>query len=301
MSRFSTAPGHTPTVAKAPGARGGARRRGRSVLWHTAVIVVVLVVIYPVVWMVGTSFKPATEIVTSNRPWPLHGTLHNFGAGWSANPGVTFGRFFANSLLISALAVVGTLLSCALAAYAFSRLTFRGRTVLFAVMVVTILLPYHVLIVPQYAIFKQFGWINTILPVVAPKFLATEAFFIFLMVQFMRGVPREIDEAARIDGCGPYRTFWWVVLPLTRPALITSAIFSFIWTWNDFFTQLVYLNDQSKFTVPIGLSLFVDQTGMTSYGPMMAMSVLALLPVFLFFLAFQRLLVDGATSSGLKG
>jgi multiple sugar transport system permease protein len=294
------------TAAALPGrpatARRNARRRtGRTVLWHVGVVVIVLVVIYPVIWMLGTSFKPATEIVTSNRPWPLHWTLRNFPDGWHANPGVTFGKFFLNSLVISVLAVVGTLLSCSFAAYAFSRLEFRGRSVLFAGMVVTILLPYHVLIVPQYAIFKQFGWINTDLPIVAPKFLATEAFFIFLMVQFMRGIPREIDEAARIDGCGPYRTFLYILLPLTRPALITSAIFSFIWTWNDFFTQLVYLNDTEKFTVPIGLSLFVDQTGATSYGPMMAMSILALLPVFLFFLAFQRLLVDGATSSGLKG
>jgi multiple sugar transport system permease protein len=286
------------TAAAAPRAGGRTYRTG---LWHVVVIAIVLVVIYPVIWMLGTSFKPATEIVTSNRPWPLHWTAGNFPDGWHANPGVTFGRFFTNSLVISGLAVVGTLLSCSLAAYAFSRLEFRGRSVMFAGMVVTILLPYHVLIVPQYAIFKKFGWINTDLPLVAPKFLATEAFFIFLMVQFMRGIPKEIDEAARLDGCGPYRTFLYVVLPLTRPALITSAIFSFIWTWNDFFTQLVYLNDTDKFTVPIGLSLFVDQTGMTSYGPMMAMSVLALAPVFLFFLAFQRLLVDGATSSGLKG
>jgi multiple sugar transport system permease protein len=279
--------------------RGG--RSGRTLLWHLSVVVIVLVVVYPVIWMIGTSFKPATEIVTSNRPWPRHWTLQNFPDGWKANPGVTFGHFFMNSLVISAAAVVGTLLSCSFAAYAFSRLEFRGRSVLFAAMVATILLPYHVLIVPQYAIFKKFGWINTDLPIIAPKFLATEAFFIFLMVQFMRGIPREIDEAARIDGCGPYRTFLHVLLPLTRPALITSAIFSFIWTWNDFFTQLVYFNDTDKFTVPIGLSLFVDQTGTTSYGPMMAMSVVALLPVFLFFLAFQRLLVDGATSSGLKG
>jgi multiple sugar transport system permease protein len=289
-------PGRTTAARRNPG-----RRTGRTVLWHAGVVVIVLVVVYPVIWMLGTSFKPATEIVTSNRPWPLHWTLQNFPDGWHANPGVSFGTFFVNSLFISVLAVVGTLLSCSFAAYAFSRLEFRGRSVLFAGMVVTILLPYHVLIVPQYAIFKQFGWINTDLPIIAPKFLATEAFFIFLMVQFMRGIPREIDEAARIDGCGPYRTFLWILLPLTRPALITSAIFSFIWTWNDFFTQLVYLNDTDKFTVPIGLSLFVDQTGSTSYGPMMAMSILALLPVFLFFLAFQRLLVDGATSSGLKG
>ena len=277
------------------------RSGGRTFGWHLVIVVIALIVVYPVVWMLGTSFKPAAEIVTSNRPWPLHWTLRNFPDGWHANPGVTFGRFFLNSLFLSACAVAGTLISCSLAAYAFSRLEFRGRSVLFAGMVVTILLPYHVLIVPQYAIFKQFGWINTDLPIIAPKFLATEAFFIFLMVQFMRGIPREIDEAARIDGCGPYRTFFHILLPLTRPALITSAIFSFIWTWNDFFTQLVYLNNTDKFTVPIGLSLFVDQTGMTSYGPMMAMSILALLPVFLFFLAFQRLLVDGATSSGVKG
>ncbi|GAA5023638.1 carbohydrate ABC transporter permease [Kitasatospora paranensis] len=295
-----------PILAAAPGPLTAARRprrrgTGRTLLWHATVVVIVLVVVYPVIWMLGTSFKPATEIVTSNRPWPLHWTTQNFPDGWHANPSVTFGRFFTNSLIISVCAVVGTLASCSLAAYAFSRLQFRGRSVLFGAMVVTILLPYHVLIVPQYAIFKQFGWINTDLPIIAPKFLATEAFFIFLMVQFMRGVPREIDEAARMDGCGPYRTFFHVLLPLTRPALITSAIFSFIWTWNDFFTQLVYLNDTANFTVPIGLSLFVDQTTMTSYGPMMAMSILALLPVFLFFLAFQRLLVDGATSSGLKG
>ncbi|BBB01399.1 putative multiple sugar ABC transporter permease [Actinacidiphila reveromycinica] len=292
----------TPRAAPAPAAFAPpSGRRTRTVLWHLLVAAVLVVVLYPVIWMLGTSFKPATEIVTSDRPWPLHWTSHNFPDGWHADPGVTFGRFFANSLTVSALAVAGTLVSCSLAAYAFSRLEFRGRSVMFAAMVATILLPYHVLIVPQYAIFKKLGWINTDLPLVAPKFLATEAFFIFLMVQFMRGIPREIDEAARLDGCGPYRTFLFVVLPLTRPALITSAIFSFLWTWNDFFTQLVYLNDTDKFTVPIGLSLFVDQTGMTSYGPMMAMSVLALLPVFLFFLAFQRLLVDGATSSGLKG
>lgn len=280
------------------------RRRGhsaRSPLWYLAVTVFTLVVIYPVIWMIGTAFKPGTEVVKSNRPWPISPTFKNFPDGWTLNPGVSFGRFFVNSLEISVLAVVGTLISCSFAAYAFSRLKFRGRAFFFAIMVSTILLPYHVLIVPQYAIFKEFGWINTILPLVVPKFLATEAFFIFLMVQFMRSIPRQLDEAARLDGAGPYRIFWYVILPLTRPALITSAIFSFIWTWNDFFTQLIYLNEPSKYTVPVGLSLFVDQTGTSSYGPMMAMSVLALLPVFLFFLAFQRLLVEGAANSGLKG
>jgi multiple sugar transport system permease protein len=283
----------------APGNAKGGKTNG--LLWHVFVAIAALIIIYPVLWMVGTSFKPAAEVVSSVRPWPLHATLGNYPAGWNGNPGVTFGQFFLNSIVVSTGAVIGNLLACSLAAYAFSRLNFRLRRLFFAVMIGTILLPYHVLIIPQYVIFKQFGWVNTFLPLIVPKFLATDAFFIFLMVQFMRGIPRQLDEAARLDGCGPYRIYRYIVLPLTRPALITSAIFTFIWTWNDFFTQLIYLNDTSKFTVPVGLSLFVDQSGATSYGPMMAMSVLALLPVFLFFLAFQRLLVEGAASSGLKG
>jgi multiple sugar transport system permease protein len=276
-------------------------RKSHGLLWQVLVAITALIIIYPVLWMVGTSFKPAAEVVSSVRPWPVHPTLGNYPEGWNGNPGVTFGRFFLNSIVVSTGAVIGNLLACSLAAYAFTRLNFRLRKLFFAVMVGTILLPYHVLIIPQYAIFKQFGWINTFLPLIVPKFLATDAFFIFLMVQFMRGIPRQLDEAARLDGCGPYRIYRYIVLPLTRPALITSAIFTFIWTWNDFFTQLIYLNDTNKFTVPVGLSLFVDQSGATSYGPMMAMSVLALLPVFLFFLAFQRFLVEGAASSGLKG
>jgi multiple sugar transport system permease protein len=297
---MSAAVGKDRPAAGRAGALAGAAR-ARIAGWHVLVAVVVLILIYPVLWMIGTSFKPAAEVVSSSVPWPHDWTLKNFSDGWHGNPGVTFGRFFVNSVVVSLAAVVGNLFACSLAAYAFSRLTFRLRALFFAVMVMTILLPYHVLIIPQYAIFKDLGWINTYLPLIVPKFLATDAFFTFLMVQFMRGIPRQLDEAAEIDGCGPYRTYWYIVLPLTRPALITSAIFTFIWTWNDFFTQLIYLNDTSKFTMPVGLALFVDQSGSTSYGPMMAMALFALLPVFLFFLAFQRFLVEGTATSGLKG
>jgi multiple sugar transport system permease protein len=264
-------------------------------------VIVVLIVIYPVLWMIGTSFKPAVEIASSIRPWPVHFTAGNYPQGWSANPGVTFGRFFANSAVVAVGAVLGNLFGCSLAAYAFARLRFRFRGLFFAIMIGSILLPYHVLIVPQYVIFKQLGWVNTFLPLIVPKFLATDAFFIFLMVQFMRGIPRELDEAATLDGCGPFRLYRYIMLPMIRPALITTAIFTFVWTWNDYFTQLIYLNNSSKFTLPVGLGLFVDQSGATSYGPMMAMAVLALVPVFLFFLAFQRLLVEGLSTSGLKG
>jgi multiple sugar transport system permease protein len=210
-------------------------------------------------------------------------------------------RFFANSLIISVGCVVGNLISCSLAAYAFARLRFRLRGPLFAFMIATIMLPPHVVLIPQYIIFNKLGMIDTFWPLVLPKFLGTDAFFVFLIVQFMRGLPRELADAARIDGCGPIRAFGYVILPLAKPALVTTAIFTFIWTWNDFLSQLIYLNDPAKYTLPLALRLFIDQTSVSSYGPMFAMSVLTLLPIGLFFFAFQRLLVEGVATSGMNG
>jgi multiple sugar transport system permease protein len=265
------------------------------------IVLILLVVLYPLFWMVGTSLKAPQEIASNLSILPQHVTWANFSEGWSALPGITFGRFFLNSLVIAVAVVIANMASCVLTAYAFARLRFRFRRGFFAIMIGTLLLPSHVLIIPQYVIFRTLGWVNTPLPLIVPKLLATEAFFVFLMVQFIRGIPRDLDEQARIDGCNPYQVFWHVILPLTRPALVTTAIFSFIWTWNDFFSQLIYLNDLTKFTVPIGLRAFLDSTGTSAVGPMFAMSVLSLLPVFLFFLAFQRMLVEGISTSGLKG
>ncbi len=265
-----------------------------------ALLALTAVVVYPLLWMLATSFKPENEIVGNISLWPNEPTGKHYPAGWSALD-VSFTTFFRNSAVIAGITVLANCASCLLAAYAFARLRFRGRGIFFAAMIGTLLLPGHVLIVPQYILFNLFGWIDTTLPLVVPKMLATEAFFIFLMVQFMRGTPRELDDAARIDGAGPYQLFWRIILPLSRPALVTSAIFSFIWTWNDFFTQLIYLNDLENITVPVALRNFLDSTGQTSLGSMMAMSVLSLLPVFAFFVAFQRMLVQGINTTGLKG
>src|SRR5690606_7967879 len=162
------------------------------------------------------------------------------------------------------------------------------------------MLPYHVVIVPQYVLFDSFGWINTVLPLVVPKFLATDAFFVFLMVQFIRALPRELDDAAEVDGCGPFRTYRSVILPLTLPALATTAAFTFIWTWNDFLTPLIYLTDPSMYTVPLGLNAFNDATGASSWGPMFAMATLSLGPVLGFFIVAQKYLVRGIATTGLK-
>lgn len=280
--------------------RPGGRRQAVRVL---VLVVIVAVVLYPLVWMVGTSVKSQAEIVNNVGLLPERFTPGNYADGWT-NFDVGFGRFFLNSAMVSLLTVVGNALSCLLAAYALGRLRFRLRKVWFTVMIGTLLLPGHVLIVPQYILFRSLGLVGgdwPYLPLLIPHFLATEAFFVFLMVQFMRGIPRELDEAAKIDGASPYGVFRHVILPLSRPALVTTAIFSFIWTWNDFFRQLVFLSNLDDYTVPVALTLFIDSTSQSAVGPMFAMSVLSLLPVFLFFLAFQRMLVEGINTSGLKG
>ena len=287
-----------PAAAPSPAAK---RPWYQGTLAHVVLIGLLVIALYPIAYMFGTSFKSPQEILNNVDIWPREFTPGNYADGWSGIPGITFGRFFLNSTVIAIGVVVGNLVSCALAAFAFARLRFPLRGVWFALMIGTLLLPHHVLIVPQYVLFNSLDWINTPLPLIVPKFLATEAFFVFLMVQFMRGIPRTLDEAAEIDGCGPYRRFFHVVLPLTKPALVTTAVFSFIWTWNDFFTQLVYLNGLESYTVPIGLRLFLDSSGQNAIAPMFAMSVLSLVPVFLFFLFFQRLIVDGINTSGIKG
>jgi multiple sugar transport system permease protein len=269
----------------------------------SALILILAVVLYPLFWMIGTSFKSPAEIASNNGLIPHEFTPSNFSEGWNKFD-VAFGRFFLNSAMVATLTVLGNTVSCLLAAYALGRLRFRLRGFWFAIMIGTLLLPGHVLIVPQYILFRTFDMVGgpwPYLPLVVPQFLATEAFFVFLMVQFMRGIPRELDEAAKIDGASPYGIFRYVILPLSRPALVTTAIFSFIWTWNDFFRQLVYLSDLADYTVPVALTLFIDSTSQSAVGPMFAMSVLSLLPVFLFFVAFQRMLVEGINTSGLKG
>ena len=289
-----------PRAVIAPSPRRPSRRTGR--LARLLVVVALLaLVLYPIAWMAGTSLKSPTEIASNMGLWPKHVTWHNYHEGWFGLPSITFGRFFVNSLVIALGVVLANMASCLVTAYAFARLRFPLRRFWFAIMIGTLLLPNHVLIIPQYILFRHLGWINTPLPMIAPKVLATEAFFVFLMVQFMRGIPRDLDDAARIDGCSPYGVFRHVILPLVRPALVTTGIFSFIWTWNDFFTQLIYLNDLPRKTVPVGLRMFMDATGQVSLGPMFAMAVLSLLPVFFFFAAFQRLLVEGINTAGLKG
>ncbi|GAA2313216.1 carbohydrate ABC transporter permease [Streptomyces hawaiiensis] len=275
------------------------RRAVRAPLKHCLLALGALTMLYPVLWMVVSSLRPNSEIFRSAGLALTHPRFENYSNGWNAFS-QPFSHYMINSAIVVTGAILGNLLACSLAAYAFARLEFRAKRVLFAIMLVTIMLPIHVIIVPQYVLYSELGWVNTFLPLIVPKFLATDAFFIFLMVQFIRGIPREIDEAARIDGAGHARIFFHVILPLMVPALATTAIFTFIWTWNDFYTQLIYLTDPDMYTTPLALRTFVDQQSATDWGSVFAMSVVSLVPVFLVFLAGQRFLLRGIATTGGK-
>lgn len=275
------------------------QRPTKAVVKHALLLSLAVIMIYPLAWMVMASFKPSDEIFSSPGLWPETWTLDNYITGWEGF-GLSFGTFFINSFIVTGLCVVGNLAACSLAAFAFARLEFRLKTFWFGAMMLTIMIPYHVVIVPQYVLFDALKWVNTYIPLVLPKFLATDAFFIFLMVQFMRALPRELDEAAEIDGCGPFRTYFRVILPLTLPALATTAVFTFIWTWSDFFTPLIYLTDPTMYTVPLGLNAFRDSTGESSWGALFAMAALSLGPVLGFFIVAQKYLVKGIATTGMK-
>jgi len=273
--------------------------RGSSVLKHLGLIAGSALMVYPLIWLVVSSFKPNDQIFRDLSIFTTDLTAENYITGWDKLQ-YPFGVFLLNSTIIAIGSIVGNLVSCSLAAYAFGRLKFRGRNLLFAIMLATIMLPYQVVLVPQFTIFKELGWLNTFLPLIVPKFLATDAFFVFLMVQFIRALPAEIFEAARIDGAGQFRTYFQITLPLMIPALATTAIFTFIWTWSDFFSPLIYLRVPQLFTASIALKQFLDSQSSSDFGSMFAMSVVSLAPLFVAFLVGQRYLIKGFATTGGK-
>jgi multiple sugar transport system permease protein len=268
---------------------------------HLMLIAMASVMFYPLAWMLGASFRDDSQI-SDPGIWPgEYFTVDGYVEGWEGIAGVPFGRFLFNSFLVSGLCVLGNLIACSITAYAFARIEFRFKGLWFAIMLGTLMLPHHVILIPQYILFREFDWLNTYLPFFIPKILATDAFFIFLLVQFFRAIPRELDEAARLDGCGHVRIFVRIILPLSKPALATTAIFTFIYSWNDFFTPLIYLTDTQLYTVPLALRSFIDATASSAFGSLFAMSIVSLLPVLGIFIAFQKLLVEGIATSGMKG
>jgi multiple sugar transport system permease protein len=285
-----------PQPEAAPTRRRITRKTWQTIVWFVVLTSIALVVLYPLVWLLFSTFKPNSEFGVNRSLIPNNPTIANYIKVADGIAGVPMWRFF-----LAASAVVGVVASSSLAAYAFGRVNFKGRGILFTAMIGTLLLPFHVVIIPQYIMFNNLGMVDTYWPLILPKFLAADAFFVFLLVQFVRQMPREMDEAAKIDGAGHLKIFFLIILPLIKPALITCAIFSFIWAWNDFLGPLIYLTSPDNYPLPIALRLYNDQTSTSDYGATVTASFLALVPILIFFIVFQRFLVDGVATQGLKG
>ncbi len=257
--------------------------------------------LYPLLWMVASSFKPEKLIFADKSLMVREFTLANYLKGFKGIGGNTYLDYLRNTFVIVIPVVVANLLSCSMTGYAFARLQFFGKKVFFVLMLLTMMLPMHASLIPRYILFNKLGWINTFKPMIVPQFFAVSAFFVFLFVQFMRGIPKELDHAATVDGCGPVSIYWRIIVPLSTPAMLTTAIFTFIWTYDDFFSQLIYLNDPRKFTVALALRQYVEAYELSAFGTLFAMSAVSLIPIMLFFVSCQRYLVQGIVTSGLKG
>lgn len=274
-------------------------RRGlRRALIYAALVAVAGVMVLPFLWMVSTSLKRSEGVFAIPPQWiPEDVRWENYAAVFERMPFLTYLR---NSTLITALSIVGTVLSSSVVAYAFACLRWPGRDALFIFVIATMMLPLQVIMIPLFVIFKELGWLNTYKPLVVPTFLGGGAFNIFLLRQFFLTIPRELLDAARMDGAGEWTIYWRIALPLARPALVTVAILTFMFAWNDFMGPLIYLSDQAKNTLALGLALFVGQH-QTDWGVLMAASVLMMLPVVVLFFLFQRYFIQGFTMSGVKG
>lgn len=274
----------------------------QRIFLYLFLICIAFIMVFPLIWMLGSSFKSNTEIFSSSSLLPK--TWNGFGAyveGWKGVGRVTYNTFFSNSFMLVIPTVVLTVISSALTAYAFARFKFKFKKLLFAFVIGSILLPTEVLIVPQYIMFNKFKWLDSYLPFFVPAGLATYSFFVFMLLQFIRGIPREIDEAAYIDGCSPSRIFLRIILPLSKPALFSAAVFQFVWRWNDFFNPLIYITSVSKFPVSLGLRMAVDVGEMVNWNQNMAMGILSLIPPIIVYIFALKYFVEGIATSGLKG
>lgn len=281
--------------------KAAANRRIHTVIYHAFVWILGFMMLYPVLWLLASSLKGHAEIFQRAYSLiPQQWEFGNYTEGWKGFGGVSFATFFKNSFFITILSTIGQVASSAFVAFGFARIKFKGKKLLFGCMIVTMLLPYQVMMIPQYIMFSRVGWIDSFKPLIIPSFFGLP-FFIFLMIQFIQGIPRELDESAKIDGCSQINIFLRIIIPLLVPALITSTIFAFYWKWQDFFGPLLYIQTPTKYPVSLALKMFSDPAAVSNWGAMFAMSVLSILPVIILFILFQKYIVEGISTSGLKG
>lgn len=266
-------------------------------------IAVSIFMIYPVLWWLGASLK-SNDQMSSPSILPTAPKWSNFTEGWYSISNYSFSHFYMNTFMLIAALIVTSVISSSFVAFGFARLDFPLKKVWFSMLLMTLMLPTQVTLIPQYSMFNSFGWINTYWPFIVPHALAGGvggSFFVFLLIQFLRGIPKELDESAKVDGCSWLRMYWSIFLPLIKPALVTVTIYCFLWNWDDFFGHLLYINSVDKYTVSLALRMLIDSQSAVDWGQLLAMSLLSICPAVILFFMAQKYFVEGIATTGLKG
>jgi multiple sugar transport system permease protein len=267
---------------------------------HTILVIVGFLFLLPFIWQLSTSLKPQHQVYNYPPEWvPNPFTWQNYPESMTIVP---FNRFFLNTVLIAVCSVLGQVISCSLAGFAFSRLQWWGRNVLFVIMLSTMMLPYHVTLIPQFILFRHLDWVNTLLPLIVPRLFALP-FFVFLIRQFFSTIPRDLDDAAKVDGASVFRIYWQIIMPMSKPVLTSIAIFTFNGVWREYLPALIYLNSEEKFTLQLGLAAFQARAslGGLRWELMMAATTIVMLPVLILFFLLQRYFIQGIVVTGVKG
>jgi oligogalacturonide transport system permease protein len=272
-----------------------------TILNHFLMVLLGLVLIYPLLWMFVSSLKPASEIFTSFSLIPSKIVWESYIKGWVGYGKHSFSLFFGNTFFLVIPTIFFTLLSSIVVAYGFARFKFIFKKVLFALMLSSLMLPATVIVIPRYILFRNLGWLDSYLPFYIPALFAGSSFFIFMLVQFLRGIPKELDESAVIDGCNSFQILVRILIPLCKPALFSVALLEFIWRWNDFFNSLIYISSVTKYPLALGLRIALDTSTAVTWNEVLAMSVVTMVPPVLVFACAQNYFVEGITTTGIKG
>ncbi|SEG22990.1 oligogalacturonide transport system permease protein [Eubacterium ruminantium] len=280
------------------------KRRTSTIIRYTVLTVVGLIMVYPLIWMIGATFKENKEIFTSMNPIPFKATLNGYkNAVKSYGGNINIWKAMLNTYSYVIPGVILTVVSSVLTAYGFARFKFIGHKILFAIMMAMLFLPQVVLNVPQYMLFNKLGWIgsNFYLPLIVPTAFAIDTYFIFMLIQFLRGVPKEMEEAAAIDGCGSMKTLIKIIIPMILPAIVSVALFRFMWSSNDFLGPLLYVNTPAKYPATIFVKLSMDSDAGFDWNRVLATSLISIIPNILIFFAAQNQFVEGVSAGGVKG
>lgn len=273
----------------------------KKIASYALLIVMTIVMIYPLLWLFFGTFKTNAEIFGNSSLFPSSYSLSGYIEGWKGSGQYTFSTFLKNTFVLVIPVVLFTVLSCSIVAYGFARFKFPLKNTLFSIMIATLMLPNTVIIIPRYILFRNLNWLNTYKTFYVPAIFACYPFFIFMMVQFLRGIPLELDESAYIDGCNSISIFFLILVPLLKPALFSAGVFQMIWTWNNFFDTLIYINSIDKYPVSLGLRMTIDTTQAIAWNQILAMALISIVPPILIFFSAQKYFVEGIATTGMKG